>query len=108
MSRRRIALFVGKLGGGGAERAASSLSIMLSEYFDVYVFVYNLEQCDYELTKEQYEKLGTFSDDLENEHLIKTGKRTYSFENTMYGTLGPESVVWDEEAEQARKESANK
>lgn len=48
MSKKRIALFVGKLGGGGAERAASSLSLMLSEYFDVYVFVYNLKQCDYE------------------------------------------------------------
>ena len=74
----------------------------------MYISREGLEQYDYELTKEQYEKLGTFSDDLENEHLIKTGKRTYSFENTMYGTLGPESVVWDEEAEQARKESANK
>ena len=26
---------------------------------------------------------------------------TYSFENTMYGTLGPERTVWDEEANEA-------
>ena len=28
---------------------------------------------------------------------------TYSFENTMYGTLGPERTVWDEEADEAMK-----
>ena len=55
------------------------------------------EQYDYEITKSIYDRLGTFKDDLENEHLIKTGKMAYSFENTMYGTLGPERTVWDEE-----------
>lgn len=29
---------------------------------------------------------------------------SYSFENTMYGTLGPERMVWDEEANEAMKE----
>ena len=28
---------------------------------------------------------------------------TYSFENTMYGTLGPERTVWDKEANKAMK-----
>ncbi len=30
---------------------------------------------------------------------------TFSFENTMYGTLGPERTVWDEEADSAMKQS---
>lgn len=50
-----------------------------------------------------YSGLGTFADDIENERLIKTGKMTYSFENTMYGTLGPERTVWDKEANEAMK-----
>lgn len=59
------------------------------------------EQYDYEITADIYSRLGTFSDDLDNERLIKTAKKTYSFENTMYGTLGPERTVWDEEANEA-------
>lgn len=59
------------------------------------------EQYDYEITRDIYDRLGTFGDDLENERLIKTAKMTYSFENTMYGTLGPERTVWDEEAREA-------
>ncbi len=59
------------------------------------------EQYDYEITKDIYGRLGTFMDDVENERLIKTAKMTYSFENTMYGTLGPERLVWDEEANEA-------
>ena len=47
--------------------------------------------------------MGTFEDDIDNERLIKTAKMTYSFENTMYGTLGPERTVWDEEADEAKK-----
>ncbi len=62
------------------------------------------EQYDYEITKEIYDRLGTFSDDNDNEELIRTGNMSYSFENTMYGTLGPERRVWDEEANQAMKE----
>ena len=61
------------------------------------------EQYDYEITADIYSRLGTFADDIENERLIKTGKMTYSFENTMYGTLGPERTVWDEEANEAMK-----
>ena len=61
------------------------------------------EQYDYEITKEIYDRLGTFGDDTDNERLIKTAKMTYSFENTMYGTLGPERTVWDEEADEAMK-----
>lgn len=63
------------------------------------------EQYDYEITREIYDRLGSFSEDYENERLIRTGKRTYSFENTMYGTLGPERVVWDEEAYEAMQQS---
>ncbi len=59
------------------------------------------EQYDYEITQDMYNRLGTFKDDIENERLIKTAKMAYSFENTMYGTLGPERVVWDDEAHEA-------
>ena len=61
------------------------------------------EQYDYEITRDVYGRLGTFADDTDNERLIKTAKMTYSFENTMYGTLGPERTVWDEEANEAMK-----
>ena len=66
------------------------------------------EQYNYEITAEIYGRLGTFADDTENERLIKTAKMTYSFENTMYGTLGPERTVWDEEADAAMEKSARK
>ena len=66
------------------------------------------EQYDYEITQEIYSRLGTFSDDTDNERLIKTGKMAYSFENTMYGTLGPERTVWDDEANEAMKETVRK
>ena len=56
------------------------------------------EQYDYEITGEIYDRLGAFADDVENERLIRTAKLAYSFENTMYGTLGPERTVWDGEA----------
>lgn len=56
------------------------------------------EQYNYEITADIYARLGTFNDDVDNERLIKEAKMTYSFENTMYGTLGPERTVWDEEA----------
>ncbi len=66
------------------------------------------EQYDYEITPEIYGRLGTFAEELENERLIKTAKMTYSFENTMYGTLGPERVVWDEEAKEAMDKAVKK
>ena len=66
------------------------------------------EQYDYEITEDIYSRLGTFADDVENERLIKTAKMTYSFENTMYGTLGPERVVWDEEANEAMDKTVKK
>ena len=66
------------------------------------------EQYDYEITEDIYSRLGTFSEDVENERLIHTAKRTYSFENTMYGTLGPERTVWDDEANKAMQESVRK
>ena len=66
------------------------------------------EEYDYEITKEIYDRLGTFKDDVENERLIKTGNMSYSFENTMYGTLEPERTVWDEEANEAMKETVKK
>ena len=66
------------------------------------------EQYDYEITKDIYDRLGTFGDDIDNERLIKTANMTYSFENTMYGTLGPERTVWDEEANEAMHETVRK
>ena len=66
------------------------------------------EQYDYEITRDIYDRLGTFCDDIENERLIKDAKMTYSFENTMYGTLGPERLVWDDEAEEARIKAESK
>ena len=66
------------------------------------------EQYDYEITQAIYDRLGSFSDDYDNEALIRTGKRTYSFENTMYGTLGPERTVWDEEINEAMEETIRK
>ena len=66
------------------------------------------EQYDYEITPDIYSRLGTFANDYENEKLIKTANMTYSFENTMYGTLGPERTVWDEEADEARIKAEKK
>lgn len=66
------------------------------------------EQYDYEITKEIFDRLGSFGEDYENERLIRTAKITYSFENTMYGTLGPERTVWDEEAVAAMKNTVEK
>ena len=66
------------------------------------------EQYDYEITADIYSRLGTFGDDAENEILIQTGKMTYAFENTMYGTLGPERTVWDEEANDAMKKAVKR
>ncbi len=66
------------------------------------------EQYDYEITQDIYARLGTFSDDVDNERLIKEAKMTYSFENTMYGTLGPERTVWDDEANEAMNKCVKK
>ncbi len=66
------------------------------------------EQYNYEITADIYSRLGTFGDDVENERLIKTADMTYSFENTMYGTLGPERTVWDEEANEAMIKAVKK
>lgn len=63
------------------------------------------EQYNYEITQDIYSRLGTFSNDSDNEKLIKSAKMTYSFENTMYGTLGPERTVWDEEANDTMNET---
>ena len=61
------------------------------------------EQYDYEISKDIYARLGTFSDAVDNERLIKTAKSIYSFEHTMYGTLEPERTVWDKEAMQSEQ-----
>ena len=66
------------------------------------------EQYDYEITADIYSRLGTFADDSDNEELIRTAKMTYSFENTMYGTLGPERTVWDDEASEAMQKTVRK
>ena len=66
------------------------------------------EQYDYEISRDIYSLLGSFANDADNERLIKTAKMTYSFENTMYGTLGPERTVWDEESNKAMAASEKK
>ena len=66
------------------------------------------EQYDYEITQKIYGRLGSFGEDYKNEELIRNGKMSYSFQNTMYGTLGPERTVWDEEAKEAMKECIRK
>ena len=66
------------------------------------------EEYHYEITRDIYDRLVTMRDDVDNERLIKTAKQTYSFENTMYGTLGPERTVWDEEADEAMHKAAQK
>ncbi|MCR5684174.1 MAG: hypothetical protein K6G81_01960 [Lachnospiraceae bacterium] len=66
------------------------------------------EQYDYEITRDIFDRLGTFKRDTDNEELIRSAKMTYSFENTMYGTLGPERMVWDEEANEAMNKCVKK
>lgn len=81
-----------------------------SRYFAeiIYTSREGREQYNYEITQDIYARLGTFAEDVENERLIKTGDMSYSFENTMYGTLGPERTVWNEEAEEAMQEAIKK
>ena len=52
--------------------------------------------------------ISKIDEDYENEELIKSGERTYSFENTMYGTPGPERLVRNDEAEAAMDECVKK
>ena len=74
----------------------------------MYISREGLEEYRYEITHDIFSQLGTFADDTENERLIKTAEMVYSFENTMYGTLGPERVVWDEETHEAMQQSIRK
>ena len=67
----------------------------------MYISREGMEDYKYEITQEIFDKLGSFDDDSDNEELIRTGETTYSFANTMYGTLGPERLVWNEEANEA-------
>lgn len=66
------------------------------------------EQYDYEITRDIYDRLGTFADDIENERLIKTAEMAYSYENTMYGTLGPERTVWNKEVVESMEKAVKK
>lgn len=66
------------------------------------------EQYNYEITQDIFSRLGTFENDTDNERLIKTADMTYSFENTMYGTLGPVRTVWDEEANETMRNAVKK
>ena len=50
----------------------------------------------YEITGEVFNRLGSFSDDYDNECLIRTGKLLFRFEDTMYGTLGPVYSEYDD------------
>lgn len=50
----------------------------------------------YEITKEVFDRLGSFPDDYDNDRLIETGRLLFRFEDTMYGTMGPERSVHDD------------
>lgn len=50
----------------------------------------------YEITKEIFDRLGSFPNDYDNDSLIKTGRLLFHFENTMYGTMGPERMTLDD------------
>lgn len=50
----------------------------------------------YEITREVFDRLGSFPEDYDNELLIQTGRLLFRFEDTMYGTLGPVASVYDE------------
>lgn len=67
----------------------------------LYISREGIEQYDYEITQDVFARLGTFAEEYDNVELIKTGNMTYSLENTMYGTLGPERRVRDEEGYEA-------
>ena len=71
----------------------------------MYISREGLEEYRYEITHDIFSQLGTFADDTENERLIKTAEMVYSFENTMYGTLGPEKTVFNDDANEAMKET---
>ena len=73
----------------------------------LYISREGMEQYNFEINKAIYDRLGSGNESADIE-LIKTGNRTYSFENTMYGTLGPERLVWDKEADDAMKETVEK
>ncbi len=74
----------------------------------MYISREGMEDYKYEITQEIYDKLGSFDDDSDNEELIRTGEMTYSFANTMYGTLGPERLVWNEEANETMEKAEKK
>ena len=74
----------------------------------LYINREGMEQYNYEITQDIYARLGTSGDDNDNIRLIETAKRIYSYENTMYGTLGPERTVWDEEANDVMAKRVNK
>jgi len=74
----------------------------------LYISREGMECYDYEITQEIYDKLGTFDEDYKSVELIETGERTYSFENTMYGTQGPRRTVWNDEANDAMNETVKK
>lgn len=93
------AAMVKKFGYDGAEPRTAKKSLLSRE---------GCEQYDYEITEDDFNRLGTFADDHENVELIRTAKMTYSFEDTMYGTLGPERTVWDEEAHESTKKTIKK
>lgn len=50
----------------------------------------------YEITKEVFDRLGSFPDDYDNDRLIETGRLLFRFEDTMYGTMSPERSVHDD------------
>ena len=74
----------------------------------MYISREGCEQYNYEITADIFNRLGTFKDDNDNTELIRSAKMTYSFEDTMYGTLGPERTVWDEEAHESMKKTVKK
>ena len=50
----------------------------------------------FEITKEIFDRLGSFPNDYDNDRFIETGRLLFRFENTMYGTMGPEYATFDD------------
>lgn len=48
ISRKNIAIITQSLDGGGAERMAANMSIELSKYYNVYLFVFSSRQVEYD------------------------------------------------------------
>ncbi len=74
----------------------------------MYISREGCEDYEYLITKEVFDRLGSFAEDYENDQLIRdTGESLYRFEDTMYGTPGPIKSVFDENHDKIWKDAYN-